>query len=83
MTTEAPSSLSDTPVSPATDAKRVRSKRKGMSQERFMVMFTLFFFAGVLLLVVFPEGSMARGISIGIYSVFVYWAMFRFSGKSS
>ncbi len=54
------------------------SKRKRFSQERLMIMFTLFFIAGILLLVIFPEGSPVRGISMTIYSVAVFWAMFKF-----
>lgn len=76
MTSESPSSLSSQPLEAG--SKKKSAKRKGMSQERFMVMFTLFFVLGVLLLVVFPEGSVARGVSLTIYSVVVFWAMFRF-----
>jgi hypothetical protein len=76
MTSESTSSVPATPLESA--PAKPRPKRKGMSQERFMIMFTLFFIAGVLLLVVFPEGSPARGVSLTVYSVFVFWAMFRF-----
>jgi hypothetical protein len=75
MTVESPTSDSSqvNAVPPET-----RPKRKGMSQERFMVMFTLFFIVGVLLLVLMPEGHAARGMTMGIYSIVVFWAMFRF-----
>jgi hypothetical protein len=56
--------------------KRVKPKK--MSQERLMIMFTLFFIIGILLLIVFPEEHAARGIAMGIYSVVVFWALFRF-----
>jgi hypothetical protein len=53
-------------------------KIRKMSQERVMVMFTLFFAVGILLLVIIPEGHGARGIVMSLYSVAVFWAMFRF-----
>lgn len=54
-------------------------KKRKLSQMRLMTMFTLFFVVGILLLVIFPEGSPVRGISMGLYSVAVFWAMFRFA----
>lgn len=56
--------------------KRVKPKK--MSQERLMVMFTLFFVIGILLLSVIPEEHAARGLVMGIYSIVVFWALFRF-----
>jgi hypothetical protein len=53
-------------------------KRGKMSQERLMVMFTLFFILGILLLVIIPEGHAVRGIAMALYSVAVFWVMFRF-----
>jgi hypothetical protein len=53
-------------------------KRKKASQERLMVMFTLFFIIGILLLVLIPEGNSMRGVAMSLYSVAVFWAMFRF-----
>lgn len=69
MSSQSPK-LQNTPKSPA--------KRKKFSQERLMIMFTLFFITGVLLLVVLPEGSPVRGIAMAVYSVAVFWAMFKF-----
>ena len=57
---------------------KTKTKRTGLSQERFMIMFTLFFIAGVLLLVLLPEEDPRRGWAMGIYSIVVFWAMFRF-----
>jgi hypothetical protein len=57
---------------------RVPQKRAKVSQERLMTMFTLFFIVGILLLVLIPEGHMMRGVTMGLYSVVVFWAMFRF-----
>ncbi|MCE3233830.1 MAG: hypothetical protein K0Q50_10 [Vampirovibrio sp.] len=54
------------------------SKRKKMSQERMMIMFTLFFLLGILILVLVPEGHFMRGIAMTIYSVVMFWAMFRY-----
>jgi hypothetical protein len=68
-------------TSPQPSAKiqsKASPKKHKMSQERVMVMFTLFFTLGILLLVVMPEGHSARDISLGIYSIVVFWAMFRF-----
>jgi hypothetical protein len=53
-------------------------KRRKVSQERVMIMFTLFFAIGILLLVLLPEGHGARGIAMSVYSIAVFWAMFRF-----
>jgi|GEM_PF-1928914 len=75
MTSESSTSA---PSSAETQSKPSIKKRQGMSQERMMVMFTLFFALGVLLLVFIPEDHWARGISMGIYSIVVFWAMFRF-----
>ena len=58
--------------------KSSRKRRKPMSQERLMIMFTLFFIVGVLLLVIMPEGNAVRGIAMTIYMVAVFWAMFQF-----
>jgi hypothetical protein len=58
-------------------SKRV-TKPKRMSQERVMIMFTLYFIVGILLLVVMPEGNPVRGIAMTLYSVAVLWSMFRF-----
>jgi hypothetical protein len=59
-------------------SKAKASKPKKMSLERLMVMFTLFFIGGVLILVIVPEEHAARGIIMSVYSVAVFWAMFRF-----
>lgn len=59
-------------------AKGKASKPKKMSLERLMIMFTLFFIGGVLVLVILPEEHPARGIAMSIYSVVVFWAMFRY-----
>ncbi len=72
-TTVTPTPETTTPLKP-----KARPKRKGMSQERFMILFTLFFIAGVLLLIALPEENPYRGIAMGIYSIVVFWAMFRF-----
>ncbi len=67
------------PTSDKTFPRPVRKRgKKKMTQERFMVMFTLFFFVGVLLLTLIPEEHGARGMVMGIYSVVVFWFMFRF-----
>ena len=58
--------------------KGKRAKPKKMSQERLMILFTLFFIVGILMLVVIPEEHAARGIAMSIYSIVVFWAMFRF-----
>lgn len=74
-------SESSTSVAPPLETAPKETKHpkcKGMSQERFMVMFTLFFIVGVLLLMFIPEEHAARGIVMGIYSIVVFWAMFRF-----
>jgi hypothetical protein len=54
------------------------AKRKKFSQERLMIMFTLFFLLGILLLVMIPEGNPVRGVAMTIYSLTVFWAMFKF-----
>jgi hypothetical protein len=54
------------------------AKRKKFSQERLMIMFTLFFVLGIVLLVIIPEGNPVRGVAMTIYSVSVIWAMFKF-----
>lgn len=76
MTSDVSPSPSETSVD--NTPQQTRPKRKGMSLERLMIMFTLFFFTGVLLLVVLPEGSPVRMIAMTIYSLLVFWAMFRF-----
>lgn len=53
-------------------------KRAKMSMERVMVLFTLFFFAGILLLVVIPEDHPVRGVAMTLYSIAVFWSVFRF-----
>ena len=58
--------------------KMKRAKPKRMSQERVMIMFTLYFIGGILLLVIMPEGHPVRGIVMTIYSIAVFWSMFRF-----
>lgn len=77
MTSDSPTSVPSSSETLSSE-KKATTKRKPMSQERFMIMFTLFFILGVLLLVVLPEGHPARGIAMTVYSVFVFWAMFRF-----
>ncbi len=57
---------------------RSRRRRRKVSQERVMLMFVLFFGLGIALLVLIPEGSAFRGAAMTIYSVAVFWAMFRF-----
>ncbi len=66
-----------TASTPQTSTQKTARKRK-MSMERVMVMFTLFFIAGIVLLVIFPEGHAARAVVMPIYSIAVFWAMFRF-----
>jgi len=61
---------------PSTKAKRSRKK---MSQERVMVLFTLFFGVGIVILSFLPEDSSLRGIVMGCYSILVFWAYFKFS----
>lgn len=58
--------------------KANRAKSKRMSMERVMIMFTLYFIVGILLLVIMPEGNPVRGIAMSLYSVAVLWSMFRF-----
>lgn len=67
-------------TSPAPDLEKKQSAapRKKFSQERLMIMFTLFFIAGIVLLVVIPEGSPVRGVTMTLYSVAVFWSMFKF-----
>ncbi|WP_373532981.1 hypothetical protein [Vampirovibrio sp.] len=67
-----------TSQSPKLEDPKPVAKRKKFSQERLMTMFTLFFVLGILLLVVIPEGSPVRGIAMTIYSITVFWAMFKF-----
>lgn len=55
-----------------------RRRRRKVSQERVMLLFVLFFGLGIALLVLIPEGSAYRGAVMTIYSVAVFWAMFRF-----
>lgn len=62
----------------ASSPKTQHPKKRKMSQERVMIMFTLFFALGILLLVILPEGHGARGIAMSVYSIVVFWAMFRF-----
>ena len=57
---------------------KTTKKRGKFSQERLMIMFTLFFVVGILLLVLIPEEHAARGPVMGLYSIVVFWAMFRF-----
>ena len=54
------------------------TKRKKMSQERVMILFTLVFVLGILLLVLTPEGHAARGIVMTVYTIAVFWGFFRF-----
>lgn len=68
---------SETPNLQKTEKPKAPRQKK-MSQERLMVMFTLFFLLGIILLVLLPEGHAARGIAMGVYSIVVFWAMFRF-----
>ncbi len=67
-----------TSQSPKLEKPKSAAPRKKFSQERLMIMFTLFFIAGILLLVVIPEGSPVRGVAMTLYSVSVFWAMFKF-----
>jgi hypothetical protein len=53
-------------------------RRRKVSQERVMLMFVFFFALGIALLVFIPEGSPFRGAAMAIYSVAVFWSMFRF-----
>jgi 4-hydroxybenzoate polyprenyltransferase len=73
MTTEGDGSLIDAP--PQKSPPRLRRK---MSQERVMVLFTLFFGIGILLLSVLPENNSARGLVMAVYSISVFWAYFKF-----
>jgi 4-hydroxybenzoate polyprenyltransferase len=83
MNALAPESSPDLPVgssvehSAQSNASRPLRRRK-LSQERVMVMFVLFFALGILLLVLLPEGHAARGLVMTIYSLAVFWTMFRF-----
>jgi 4-hydroxybenzoate polyprenyltransferase len=54
-----------------------RSRRK-MSQERVMLLFTLFFIVGIIILSFLPENNSARGAVMGVYSIAVFWAYFKF-----
>lgn len=74
MTSDVTPSLSETSVD--STPQQARPKRKGMSLERLMIMFTLFFFTGVLLLVVLPEGSPVRMIAMTIYSLIAFLLTF-------
>ncbi len=67
-----------TSQSPKLENSKAAPKRKKFSQERLMIMFTLFFVSGILLLVILPEGSPVRGIAMTIYSLAVFWSMFKF-----
>jgi hypothetical protein len=63
-------------TTPSTKAKRSRKK---MSQERVMVLFTLFFGVGITILSFLPENSSIRGMVMACYSILVFWAYFKFS----
>ncbi|MEM0951353.1 MAG: hypothetical protein AAGI66_04315 [Cyanobacteria bacterium P01_H01_bin.74] len=54
------------------------SKRKPLSVERLMTMFTLYFFTGVLIVLLIPSGSPAKAIAMTLYALLVFWSMFRF-----
>lgn len=63
------------------EKKPARPKKK-VSQERLMLMFTLFFIGGVLLFTLVPEGEgppVLRGILMSLYCMAVFWSMFRFA----
>ena len=58
--------------------KPARARRRKMSMERVMVLFTAFFTLGIVLLVIFPEGHSGRALVMTFYSLLVFWAIFRF-----
>jgi hypothetical protein len=65
-------------ASPSQTSTQKPARKRKMSMERVMVMFTLFFIIGIGLLVIFPEGHVARAVVMPIYSIVVFWAVFRF-----
>ncbi|HEY9686451.1 MAG TPA: hypothetical protein V6C52_05710 [Coleofasciculaceae cyanobacterium] len=52
--------------------------RPKISMERVMVLFTIIFVVGIVMLVLFPEEHPARGLAMTVYSVLVFWVVFRF-----
>lgn len=61
----------------------VKKTKKKHSVERLMILFTTFFILGVVILLVVPEGSDAHpnpyfGVAMGVYSLLVFWSVFRF-----
>ncbi|HEY9744891.1 MAG TPA: hypothetical protein V6C99_01595 [Oculatellaceae cyanobacterium] len=66
------------PSEPVPSESKSLKKRARPSQERLMVLFTLFFIIGILLLVFIPEDHPARGIAMSLYCLVVFWVMFRF-----
>ena len=69
----------ENPLTEATPPTKTQKRpRRKMSQERVMVLFTLFFGVGIVLLSWLPENNSARGIVMGCYSIAVFWAYFKF-----
>ncbi len=66
---------SELPTPPSAPPAR-KPRRPGVSQEKIMVLFTLFFIAGILLYAVVPEGP-GRGIGITAISLGVVWALYK------
>jgi 4-hydroxybenzoate polyprenyltransferase len=62
---------------PAAPPKSTRPRRK-ISLERVMVLFTIIFVVGIVMLVLFPEEHPARGLAMAAYSLLVFWVVFRF-----
>jgi hypothetical protein len=56
---------------------RTKARRKKNTQEKCMLILTAGFIGGVLLLTFMPEG-VVRGICLGLYSCFIYYALYKF-----
>jgi hypothetical protein len=62
----------------ATPPTKPHKRRRKMSQERVMVLFTMFFGVGIVILSFLPENNSMRGLVMGFYSISVFWAYFKF-----
>jgi hypothetical protein len=58
--------------------KKQVKKQSNSSVERLMVMFTLYFITGVLIMMFVPSGSPVKPIAMTLYSVAVFGSVFRF-----
>ncbi|MBY0402584.1 MAG: hypothetical protein K2X66_01700 [Cyanobacteria bacterium] len=56
---------------------KTKARRKKNTQEKCMMILTAGFIGGVLLLTFMPEGAV-RGICLGLYSCFIYYALYKF-----